>query len=732
MGSSSVIKKPASATIQYAYFQPPTTLGSITIQGITGIYDSFTVTRTGGGLTTYTSPIQTSPVNSFTDPTALVNNAQYTYTITPTYKGVAGGVFSAILNFTTGLSNSMIYSLATVAGLAATYNGAGSNLNQISFTYTGTNNGTTNNYTSLSIQYPAGIEIAQSNFVLGSNTFTANVLYSPNTQYTYSIYAVNGDGVRYNTPATITTCTWAQITAAAFSTPNSRNVNIIGSITGTYTKFNVTRNGTTVTGSGVTGTSYADSSGLATNTQYTYTLIPLNALSYASQAFTNITNPANAGTPGKIYTLAIPDTLNLSYSNSTCSTTNISFTWIGTANNFTSLSIQTNAGVVLGTPAYSTSTQTFTSTTNPYTANTQDSLKIYAVNGDGVGSGINNAYAALTVRTWGNITSSSAVAASTVQINVSCSGSFAGAYLVWGTGGIATGGLTVSTQNSINTSISGLTANTSYTIYIYPYITINSTTYPSSTPGPYGTTSGVSYGTVTATTLAPLSITTTGGSVTTSGIYSVITFTTSGTISLSLARSVGFYLVGGGGGGGGGSSLALSSGGGGGGCTTTSSAMNLQFTASTTYTITIGTPGGAGAVNSAGSKGGDTIMTGGSIGTIAAGGGDAGVPYGGTTSGGSGIYSGGMGGGYDSNGQSATPVTTTYGSTLQYGGGGGGGARSTITIPGGNVGGGAGGSNVQSSAQNATSYGGGGGGGGQINSTGGSGGAGIAIIWLVT
>jgi len=732
MGSSSVIKKPASATIQYAYFQPPTTLGSITIQGITGIYDSFTVTRTGGGLTTYTSPIQTSPVNSFTDPTALVNNAQYTYTITPTYKGVAGGVFSAILNFTTGLSNSMIYSLATVAGLAATYNGAGSNLNQISFTYTGTNNGTTNNYTSLSIQYPAGIEIAQSNFVLGSNTFTANVLYSPNTQYTHSIYAINGDGVRYNTPATITTCTWAQITAAAFSTPNNRSVNIIGSITGTYTKFNVTRNGTTVTGSGATGTSYADSSGLATNTQYTYTLIPLNALSYASQAFTNITNPANAGTPGKIYTLAIPDTLNLSYSNSTCSTTNISFTWIGTANNFTTLSIQTSAGVVLGTPAYSTTTQTFTSTTNPYTANIQDSLKIYAVNGDGVGSGINYAYTALTVRTWGSIATSSAVAASTVQINVSCSGPFAGAYLVWGTGGVGTGSLAVYNQSTItNQSIGGLSANTSYTIYIYPYITINSTNYPSSAPGPYGTTSGVSYGTVTATTPAPLSFTGNGFVVTTSGIYSVITFTASGTISLSVARTVEFYLLGGGGGGGTGNSNIPGGGGGGGGCSTSSSmgGGGVSFTAGVTYTITIGVGGGSNT------KGGNTSMTGGSIPTITSGGGNAGTaaPASGNVSGGTGSITAGTGGNYDSTGGTGPYVGTNYGGPLQYGGGGGGGSSSTYPMTGGNQGGGTGGTTTNPNGSNATSYGGGGGGGGQSSSNfGGKGGDGIAILWVIT
>jgi hypothetical protein len=292
MGSSSVIKKPVSATIQYAYFQPPTTLGSITIQGITGIYDSFTVTRTGGGLTTYTSPIQTSPVNSFTDPTALVNNAQYTYTITPTYKGVAGGVFSAILNFTTGLSNGMIYSLATVAGLAATYNGAGSNLNQISFTYTGTNNGTTNNYTSLSIQYPAGIEIAQSNFVLGSNTFTANVLYSPNTQYTHSIYAINGDGVRYNTPATITTCTWARCNVPTFSSTTSTGTTLAD--TGTFSKVLINysggtanpASGTTVTGTNTISQAYTL---MASSTTYTFTCFPVNALNFQS------TNSSSAG-----------------------------------------------------------------------------------------------------------------------------------------------------------------------------------------------------------------------------------------------------------------------------------------------------------------------------------------------------------------------------------------------------------------------------------------------------
>jgi hypothetical protein len=316
----------ATAFISSANFALPSTLGSITIQGITGNYTSFTVTRTGGGLANYTSPTQNYPINSFTDPTVLVNNAQYTYTITPVYNSVTGTAFNGITNLMTNVSNGLIYSLATVTGLAATRNDAGGDINQISFTYTGTNNGTSNNYTSLSIQYPAGNEIARSNFVLGSNTFTANVPYLPNTQYIHVIYAINGDGLLYNTAVSVTTCTWAQLSLASFVAPTASLTNTISIGTaagaGTWTSYSIFRGpfggSLTSLATAQTNTSYLDTNSLASNTRYSYALYATNALGYTSPVpFTNITNPNNASVPGSIYTLASAPTLTYNGAGST-------------------------------------------------------------------------------------------------------------------------------------------------------------------------------------------------------------------------------------------------------------------------------------------------------------------------------------------------------------------------------------------------------------------------------
>ena len=103
----------------------------------------------------------------------------------------------------------------------------------------------------------------------------------------------------------------------------------------------------------------------------------------------------------------------------------------------------------------------------------------------------------------------------------------------------------------------------------------------------------------------------TGGTITTSGNYRVHTFTSSGTFAVqNVPVSADILLVAGGGGGGGGSSGSThSAAGGGGGGMYTSTAQSLS--ASTNYTVTIGS-GGAGntTANSQGVSGGDTDFTG--------------------------------------------------------------------------------------------------------------------------
>ena len=534
----------ATAFISSANFALPSTLGSITIQGITGNYTSFTVTRTGGGLANYTSPTQTFPTNSFTDPTALVNNAQYTYTITPVYNSVTGTAFSGITNLMTNVSNGQIYSLATVTGLAVTRNDAGGNVNQISFTYTGTNNGTSNNYTSLSIQYPAGNEISRSNFVLGSNTFTVNVSYLPNTQYTHSIYAVNGDGLLYNTAATITTCTWAQFSSVSFTAPTALTTNTISIGTaagaGTWTSYTIFRGpfggSLTSLATAQTITTYPDTSGLASNTRYSYALYATNALGYTSPVpFTNITNPNNASVPGSIFTLASTATLALTYAGATSTTINVSFTWIGTLTNFASLSIQTSTAAgtgVLSTPAYATTTQTFTTTTNAYTPNSQVTLYVFAVNGDSVGSGVTYAQASVNTCTLAQITAASFSSPSALtSITI---GSITGTYTSFNVyrGGSSIASAQTGTTYTNNT---GLANNTQYTYSLYPINALlyaSTTAFTSITNPNNGGTAGSIY---TLATVSGLNPTYSGASSATGSVY--MTWTSNGYTTLYLANT---------------------------------------------------------------------------------------------------------------------------------------------------------------------------------------------------
>ena len=517
----------ATAFFTSANFAIPSSLGSITIQNITGNYTSFTVSRTGGGLGNYTSPTQTYPINSFTDPTVLINNAQYTYTITPTYNSVTGTAFSGITNLMTNVQNGQIYSLATVTGLAATSNGAGGNFNQISFTYTGTNNGTSNNYTSLSIQYPAGNEIARSNFVLGSNTFTANVSYSPNTQYIHSIYAVNGDGLLNNTAATITTCTWAQFTSASFIAPSALTTNTIsiGTVAGagswtSYTIFRGPFGGSlTSLATAQTNQTYSDTNALSNNTRYSYALYATNSLGYTSTIpFTNITNPNNAGVPGSIYTLAAAPTLT--YNGAGSSTTAISFTFTG--GSYTNLSVQYPSGTFIAT-----------TTTSPYTGgsfgtNVQNTYSVFAINGDGyggltsagVGTNVGAASTSVSVCTWASaptLTYNGPVS-STSTISFTYSGGTFTSLSIQTTLGTPLGTSTTSPY----TSPSIYTANQSIIFYACP---VNALGYYS-TSSNYASVSTCTWGSCNAPTFG--STTSSGTTLTDTGTFSKVYITYSG------------------------------------------------------------------------------------------------------------------------------------------------------------------------------------------------------------
>ena len=262
----------------------------------------------------------------------------------------------------------------------------------------------------------------------------------------------------------------------------------------------------------------------------------------------------------------------------------------------------------------------------------------------------------------------------------------------------------------------------------------------------------------------------TGGTITYDGLYTIHTFTSSGTFTPKHSGNVSALLVAGGGGGG----SSYGGGGGGGGIVQASSiAVTPQA-----YTVTIGDGGTGGVFDGArvGSNGGNSTFggqtaTGGGGGGCGnpqsnadggqnggSGGGEGGwIPstnstnppnssgsqgYGGGAGAGTGTKAGGGGGGGGGTGASGGAssagnggvglISTISGTSTYYSGGGGGGADSGLTLgSGGSGGGGNGGSATWPSAvagsAGTANTGGGGGAGSQI-ANGGLGGKGIVIV----
>ena len=259
--------------------------------------------------------------------------------------------------------------------------------------------------------------------------------------------------------------------------------------------------------------------------------------------------------------------------------------------------------------------------------------------------------------------------------------------------------------------------------------------------------------------------TVTGGTETTSGVYTIHTFTSSGSLVVSGKSFTADYLVVAGGGGGGGTRA----GGGGAGGMIESPGQTIPVG---THTVTIGGGGTGGPGVNSGAVGENSSL--GSLATANGGayGGGQGNPGGPGGSGGGGSDGaaggegtpgqgndggpsqsdrGGGGGGGKGGAGSQGPTGTgegdgaggpggaagssTYsGSTVNYSGGGGGGSRDNGTPgPGGGGGAGAGGKNPTTVAGNASANQGGGGGGGGRHPTGatlngGNGGSGIVIV----
>lgn len=312
-------------------------------------------------------------------------------------------------------------------------------------------------------------------------------------------------------------------------------------------------------------------------------------------------------------------------------------------------------------------------------------------------------------------------------------GPFGGVIIRWKTGSYPTsvtdgsgykgGGNNTSANGTSSTTISGLSAGTTYYFRIWPYC---------------DTSAGTIYG---STRDATCKVTSHGSQ----------TFTASGTWTCpagvrTITRA---FLVGGGGAGGAGDDSGDSrpwygGGGGGGGYTTT--VKNISVTPGQKYAVVVGSGGtpqtsGTGGTSSiagiASANGGTNCM--GSYGEDGGSGAGSGGESGSSGAGGAGGSDGGDGvrnaaGMVGGKGQgSTTRKFGESGNTLYSGGGGGGGGQPHPGGAGGNGGGGAGGAVLQVGTNGAANTGGGGGGSGvnygsDEHKSGGRGGSGIVII----
>jgi hypothetical protein len=217
----------------------------------------------------------------------------------------------------------------------------------------------------------------------------------------------------------------------------------------------------------------------------------------------------------------------------------------------------------------------------------------------------------------------------------------------------------------------------------------------------------------------------TGGTVTTSGGYTIHTFTQSGLFVPTEALTVDYLIVGGGGAGG----HAYGGGGGGGGFRTSIGGTPLTLTANTQYPAIVGA-GGVGGYNTWGGSGQNSSFA--SITAIGGGGG------GGNSDNGLAGGSGGGGGGNTTtagtgNPFSRSPAEGTSGGTgaVNSGGGGGGGAGSSGSSAVGGSGGNGGAGASSSISGSSVTYAGGGAGAGYVggsNPVGGTGGGGNGTI----
>ena len=464
----------------YTPLPPPTGLSasSITIGDAivsftppTGAASGTVYTISSGGVAYGTSSYPATTVIA----TGLSPNSVYSFTITATNGNNAVSVASNSITVTT---------LPTPPTNLAAYV-ASNTVALITFTAS-SGNGTITAYTITSS--PGGITTTGTTNSIGINGLVAG------TVYTFTVTATNSQGTSTTSsatsPITINPVNTGTITSASFITPTTAGQISIGSISGTYTSFNVTRTGGTqgtFAAIGLTGTAYTDPMVLANNTQYTYTITPV-VDGANSDTFTAITNPNNGSTPGSIYTLATVSGLNLTYSGANSSVNSVYITWTNNGYSVIYLANTTKSGA-----RYTATGTYYNSTTNgssdlSLNVNTQYTYTFTTQNGDGYYVSNTNCQTTFVTCTWGTCTAPTFSGTTTTGTTLACTGIFSGVYITF-SGGSATptSGTSVTGTNSISQTYTGMSITTPYTYICYPvnaigYTSSNSVTNTVSNP----------------------------------------------------------------------------------------------------------------------------------------------------------------------------------------------------------------------------------------------------------
>jgi hypothetical protein len=305
--------------ISSASFSSPTALGQIVIGTISGLYSTFNIYRTGGTQGAYSDTSQTG--TSFTDPTALTNNTQYTYTITPVNPTNTGTAYTAITN-PNAVTPGKIYTLGSPANLGLTYSGANSSTTTVYFTWT--NSG----YSSIRLQNTTIANGTVTTYTSASATVLYNssgkdTLPAVNGSYTYTATVVNGDGYYVNgspCQTTLATCTWASAPTLTYNGSGCSTTQISFTFSGgAYTNLSVQY----PTGTEITKTTTSPYTGgaFSANQQVTYYVYPINALSYLSSngssvavcTMASVDTPAFSSTTSAGTTLACTGTFSKVY-----------------------------------------------------------------------------------------------------------------------------------------------------------------------------------------------------------------------------------------------------------------------------------------------------------------------------------------------------------------------------------------------------------------------------------